>query len=61
VPQALQKPRCAMLELLNTEGAPRVHRRSGALTKVNAMNGWPQAFWHIRQWQIDARSGDVAS
>jgi hypothetical protein len=27
------------------------------LTIANAMNGWPEAFWHIRQWQMQARIG----
>ena len=49
VPQSLQKPRCATFELLKTAGAPRVQCRSSCLTDANAMNGWPEAFWHIRQ------------
>ena len=24
------------------------------------MNGWPEAFWHIRQWQMQARIGGAS-
>jgi hypothetical protein len=31
------------------------------LTRASAMNGWPDAFWHMRQWQMLDSSGGVAS
>jgi hypothetical protein len=34
-----------------------VKRKSSALPPVSAMNGWPDAFWHIRQWQMLLKSG----
>jgi len=61
VPQALQKFRSAMFELTKVDGRPRVQRRSSRLTLANAMNGWPDALWHIRQWQMQACSGGVSS
>ena len=50
-----------MFELLKTAGAPRVQLQIVLLHDANAMNGWPEAFWHIRQWQIEARTGRPAS
>src|SRR5215469_17221358 len=50
VPQAAQKPRSAMSELLKIDSAPRVMTRDEVGT--NAMKGAPAAFWHIRQWQM---------
>jgi len=50
-----------MFELLKIDGLPRVQRRFPFFTRANAMNGWPDARRHIRQWQMLACSGGVSS
>jgi hypothetical protein len=45
------------LELWKIAGAPRVQVRSFCFTRASAMNGWPEAFWHMRQWQMLDSSG----
>jgi hypothetical protein len=57
----LQNPRSTHDELVKIVGAPRVQRKSFRLNVVNAWNGWPVAFWHIRQWQMHARSGGASA
>jgi hypothetical protein len=61
VPHRAQNPRSAKLELLNIVGAPRVQRRFSDRRRANAMNGSPEAFWHMRQWQMLDSSGAVSS
>src|SRR5262245_34996 len=53
VPQSEQNPRRALLELAKLLGLPRVHSRSWAVTR--APKNPPNAFWHMRQWQIEER------
>src|SRR6266853_2990558 len=52
VPQAAQKSRSAMEEDLNAAGLPRVQLKSVCSMSAKEANGAPDAFWHIRQWQI---------
>src|SRR5215472_18231379 len=58
VPQAAQKPRSAMSELLKIDSAPRVMTKDEVGT--NAMKGAPAAFWHIRQWQTWVSLGSAS-
>jgi hypothetical protein len=55
VPQAAQKPRSTILELLKMSGGFDQCTWS-ARKRTKAMNGWPVAFWHMRQKQTLARS-----
>ncbi|HEX9198196.1 MAG TPA: hypothetical protein VF865_01455, partial [Acidobacteriaceae bacterium] len=55
------KTRSTIFELAKVDGRPRVQRRSLSLTRASAMNGCPDAFWHMRQWQMLACSGGVSS
>ena len=48
VPQVGQKPRSARFELANTVGAAS-HSTCSAGKRTKAMNGPPEAFWHMRQ------------
>src|SRR5439155_4720533 len=52
VPQAAQKSRSAIEEDLNAAGLPRVQLKSACSMSANEANGAPDAFWHIRQWQM---------
>ena len=53
VPQSPQKPRRTVLELRKCFGCPRVQANARAATKSPPMLA--KAFWHMRQWHIDAR------
>src|SRR5258708_29790989 len=52
VPQAAQKSRSAIDEDLNAAGLPRVQLKSACSMSAKEANGAPDAFWHIRQWQM---------
>src|ERR1700688_877304 len=52
VPQAAQKSRIAMVEERNAAGVPRVQAKSAFSMSAKEANGAPDAFWHIRQWQM---------
>src|SRR5580704_140222 len=52
VPQSLQKSRSAMEEERNAAGLPRVQAKSPRSMSAHDANGAPEAFWHIRQWQM---------
>src|SRR5436309_109342 len=52
VPQSAQKSRIAIEEDLNAAGLPRVQLKSECSMSANEANGAPDAFWHIRQWQM---------
>src|SRR3981189_2905125 len=52
VPQAAQKSRIAMEEDWNAAGLPRVQAKSSCSMSAKEANGAPEAFWHIRQWQM---------
>ena len=52
VPQSLQKSRSAVEEERNVAGLPRVQAKSVYSISANEANGAPEAFWHIRQWQM---------
>ena len=52
VPQAAQKSRSAIEEDLNAAGLPRVQAKSAWSMSAKEANGAPEAFWHIRQWQM---------
>src|ERR1700727_2093015 len=52
VPQAAQKSRSAMEEERNAAGLPRVQAKSLRSMSAKDANGAPDAFWHIRQWQM---------
>ena len=61
VPQAGQKYRSAIEEEWNVAGVPRVQVRFSRLMSANDANGAPEAFWHIRQWQMLTRVGAAVS
>src|SRR6516162_2444279 len=52
VPQLAQKSRIAMEEEWNEAGVPRVQLKSSFSISAKDANGAPEAFWHIRQWQM---------
>ena len=52
VPQSLQKSRSAIEEERKAAGLPRVHAKSLFSISAKEANGAPEAFWHIRQWQM---------
>src|SRR5262249_17153666 len=52
VPQLGQKSAIAMEEERNAAGVPRVQLKSSLATSAKEANGAPEAFWHIRQWQM---------
>src|SRR6185312_2570263 len=52
VPQAAQKSRSAMDEDWNEAGLPRVQVKCSCSISAREANGAPEAFWHIRQWQM---------
>jgi hypothetical protein len=52
VPQSRQKSRIAMEEERNAAGLPRVQAKSLFSMSAKDANGAPEAFWHIRQWQM---------
>src|SRR5579872_739815 len=52
VPQFAQKSRIAMEEERNAAGVPRVQLKSSLAISAKEANGAPEAFWHIRQWQM---------
>ena len=53
MPQSAQKPRRTRLELWKRFGSPRVHSTPWPVT--SGPKKAPNAFWHMRQWQIDGR------
>jgi hypothetical protein len=59
VPQRAQKPRSAAEELRNLVGSPRVQAKFSIRTFAHAVKGPPTDFWHMRQWQMPARSGSL--
>src|SRR5258708_1870598 len=61
VPQAAQKSRSAMDEDLNAAGLPRVQAKSACSISAKEANGAPEAFWHIRQWQMLILAGSPDS
>src|SRR5438874_2583751 len=52
VPQSAQKSRSAIEEDWNAAGLPRVQEKSACSMSAKEANGAPDAFWHIRQWQM---------
>src|SRR6202012_988201 len=52
VPQSRQKSRSAIEEERNAAGWPRVQAKSPFSISAKDENGAPDAFWHIRQWQM---------
>src|SRR5579863_6376974 len=52
VPQSRQKSRSAIEEERNAAGLPRVQAKSVFSISAKEANGAPEAFWHIRQWQM---------
>src|SRR6476620_12635712 len=52
VPQAEQKSRIAIEEDWNDAGLPRVQLKLSFSMSAKEANGAPEAFWHIRQWQM---------
>src|SRR5437763_17167770 len=52
VPQAEQKSRSAIEDDWNAAGLPRVPAKSSCSMSAKEANGAPDAFWHIRQWQM---------
>src|ERR1700733_365094 len=52
VPQSRQKSRSAMEEERNAAGSPRVQVKSLFSISAKEAKGAPDAFWHIRQWQM---------
>src|SRR4051794_11265499 len=52
VPQAAQKSRSAIEEDWNAAGLPLVQLKSACSMSAKEANGAPDAFWHIRQWQM---------
>src|SRR6266702_2026021 len=61
VPQAAQKSRSAIDEDLNAAGLPRVQAKFSFSMSANEANGAPEAFWHIRQWQMLILAGNPDS
>src|SRR5260370_32131026 len=61
VPQSLQKSRTAIEEDWNAAGLPRVQAKSACSISANEANGAPEAFWHIRQWQMLILAGSPDS
>src|SRR5258707_150305 len=61
VPHSAQKSRSAMEEDLNAAGLPRVQLKSACSMSANEANGAPDAFWHIRQWQMLILAGGADS
>src|ERR1700746_3843201 len=57
VPQLAQKSRIAMEEERNAAGLPRVQLKSSLAISAKDAKGAPEAFWHIRQWQMLTLSG----
>src|SRR3954465_14229292 len=52
VPQSEQKSRSAMDEDWKAAGLPRVQLKSSCSMSAKEAKGAPEAFWHIRQWQM---------
>src|SRR5947207_1820058 len=61
VPQAAQKSRSAMEEDWNAAGLPLVQAKSACSISAKEANGAPDAFWHIRQWQMLTLAGGADS
>src|SRR5258707_11007034 len=61
VPQAAQKSRSAIEEDLKAAGLPRVQLKSACSMSAKEANGAPDAFWHIRQWQMLILAGGAGS
>src|SRR6185437_3252947 len=61
VPQAAQKSRSAIDEDRNADGLPRVQAKSAFAISANDAKGAPEAFWHIRQWQMLIFAGGADS
>src|SRR5437588_8727406 len=61
VPQAGQKSRSAIEEDLNAAGLPRVQAKSLLSMSAKEANGAPEAFWHIRQWQMLTFTGGAVT
>ena len=61
VPQFSQKPRVRGSSCGTSSAAPLLHSISASATPVSAMNGPPEAFWHMRQWQMLGRVGAAES
>ena len=61
VPQAAQKSRSAIEEERNAAGWPRVQTKSLVSISAKEANGAPEAFWHIRQWQMLTLAGGAVS
>src|SRR6266567_132623 len=59
VPQSAQKSRSAMDEDWNAAGLPRVQLKSERSMSAKEAKGAPDAFWHIRQWQMLILAGDA--
>ncbi len=38
-----------LIDERKNDGVPRVHVRCSMLPPASAINGWPDAFWHMRQ------------
>src|ERR1700727_3449321 len=52
VPQSRQKSRSATEDERNAAGSPRVQAKSLFSISARDAKGAPDAFWHIRQWQM---------
>src|SRR3954466_1781915 len=61
VAQSAQKWRSAMDEDWNAAGLPRVQLKSACSMSAKEANGAPDAFWHIRQWQMLILAGGADS
>src|SRR5689334_1209860 len=57
VPQAAQKSRSAIEEDLNEAGLPLVQVKSPFSISAKEANGAPEAFRHIREWQMLTLAG----
>src|ERR1700751_6328955 len=57
VPQLAQKSRSAIEEERNAAGLPLVQVKSACSISAKEANGAPEAFWHIRQWQMLTLTG----
>ena len=44
---------------MNTPGSPRVQAKSASLTTHSGAKNDPNAFWHMRQWQMDDLIGST--
>jgi hypothetical protein len=55
VPQSRQKPRATGADERKMPGCPRVQVKLATGTLTSGAPKLPKAFWHMRQWQIEAR------